>query len=769
MYTERKEASVTYAIATQLENLGWILDEKNPDCNVTQQRAKTIEQKKLLHNKFPDFVLYKKATNIPIGVIEAKKPKKSLSNALNEAKEKYAKPLNAPLIFAYNDTYVETYHLYKERPLKIDGEDVRQFIDHYTALRFFEDGAEIFSAPKNIQHSREQLIKIFRKAADLLREAGIQAGGERFGVFSDILFLKIMDEVCELKEHAGKTSPIPDLYRWKHFQNMDLPNLYTYMKNDVWRYMNKEYGAIFSDVLLINSPEILKDIVTELSNLNLISTQTDVKGDAFEYFLKNAYQGIKIKDLGEYFTPRNIVATMVSMVDPKYGEKIYDPFCGTGGFLIKAFKYLEVRTKLDSDRENFLKEETIYGSEITTNARISKMNMILAGDGHTNINRIDSLAHPRKKEFDIVLTNPPFSQKTRYGNLYSVPSNDGDAVCMMHCFDSLKDTGRAAIVVKEDFLTEEGDIGRARKYIMERAKNFSVVSLPRRIFEPYSAAKTSIFYFEKDGKRKTTYFYAIKNIGYTFGPITRRKHIKENDFPVVLDGFKEEKKADNIDSCIVENSLIFEKNYSLWIYDYFEIIPTTTYKLDYLGKYIEERKDKISPSEQPDKEFIILGIDYIRGCYVHDVLLGSEINQDYKQVFSGDIVYNPHRVNIGSIGLVTPNYNGGYVSGIYVVFRSTNKKVPSSYIWGLLKSKTYRKIIQAYDSKHGAVRPNLVYEQLCRIFIPILPDTKLREFMNKEKGLNDLIKEVENKEKSIFEFANKLISIKSEKTRKEIY
>ncbi|MCJ7577569.1 MAG: N-6 DNA methylase [candidate division Zixibacteria bacterium] len=763
MYTERKEASVTYSIITQLENLGWIIDEKDPNCNVTQQRAKTVEQTKLLRNKFPDFVLYRKATNIPIGIIEAKKPKKSLTEALNEAKEKYAKPLKAPLVFAYNDTYVETYHIYQGRPLKIDGEDVRQFIDHYTALRFVEEGAEIFSAPKNIQHSREQLIKIFKRAADFLREAGIQAGGERFGVFSDILFLKIMDEVCELKEHAREKPPIPIVYRWKHFESMNASDLHIYMRDSIWGYMNKKYGSIFSDSLLINSPEILKDIVTELSNLNLISTQTDVKGDAFEYFLKNAYQGIKIKDLGEYFTPRNIVATMVSMVDPKFGEKIYDPFCGTGGFLIKAFKYLEVRTKLDKEREEILTNETIYGSEITTNARIAKMNMILAGDGHTNIQRLDSLANPRNGEFDIVLTNPPFSQKTRYGNLYSVPSKDGDATCIIHCFDSLNNNGRAAIVVKEDFLTEGGDIGKVRKYIMEKAKNFSVVSLPRRIFEPYSAAKTSIIYFEKDGKRKTTFFYAIKNVGYTLGP--RRKDIKDNDIPLALDAFKEEKKSENIDSCVVDNSLIceerFQKNYSLWLYDYFEITPKTPYNLAYLGNYIEERKEKTFPREHPDEEFVILGVDYIRGCYVNDILLGSRINQAYKQVFTGDIVYNPHRVNIGSIGLVTPHFNRGYVSNIYVVFRSINDKVPPSYIWALLKSNTYRKIIQAYDSKHGAVRPNLVYKQLCRILIPILPKPKLDEFMKKQEGLNELMEEIENKQESIFKFADGLISIEN--------
>jgi len=96
------------------------------------------------------------------------------------------------------------------RPLKIDGEDVRQFFDHYTALRFVQEGSEILSAPKEIQYSREQLIKIFKHAADLLRKSGLQAGTERFGAFSDILFLKLMDEKCELEKHAGKKPSLPD-------------------------------------------------------------------------------------------------------------------------------------------------------------------------------------------------------------------------------------------------------------------------------------------------------------------------------------------------------------------------------------------------------------------------------------------------------------------------------------------------------------------------------------------------------------------------------
>lgn len=84
-----------------------------------------------------------------------------------------------------------------------------------------------------------------------------------------------------------------------------------------------------------------------------------MNGDAFEYFLKNAYQGIKIKDLGEYFTPRNIVRTTISMVNPEIGETIYDPFCGTGGFLIEAFRYLKIRTSFNDEMQNILRKNNL--------------------------------------------------------------------------------------------------------------------------------------------------------------------------------------------------------------------------------------------------------------------------------------------------------------------------------------------------------------------------------------------------------------------------
>ena len=574
MYARRLEASVVSEVYTQLDNLGWIVDESNSANNVTQQRPKTEVEKTRLRNSgaahFPDFVLYEQDSSQAIGVIEAKRSGETLNKALEQAAG-YARPLGAPLIFAYNGSFVEARHVAQERSLKIDGEDVRQFVDQYTSLRFVHEGPEILSGPKDVQISRSELLRIFKRQANYLREAGLQAGLERFGAFSDVLFLKLMDEVCQLREHSGDPAPLQPHLRWSDFQNRGRGDRLEYVRNVVWPKMREQFGAIFSDTFPIDSAEIFDDIVNDLSRFNFTGTDADVKGDAFEYFLKNAYQGIKIKDLGEYFTPRNIVRTMVSIADPKFGETVYDPFCGTGGFLIEAFRYVALRIKVTKENESKLKSETVFGSEIATTARVARMNMILFGDGHSNVQRQDSFANPVDEQFDVILTNPPYSQNTRHGNLYPIPSNNGDAIAVQHCFRALKPNGRAAILVKDDFLTKGGDVGHVRKVVLSMSRNVSLVSLPRRLFEPYTPTKTSILYFEKAGRRDKVFFFIVNNVGHTFG--ARKTSLPENDLPHVLESIHAKVSDDfSCDGMIVEQKRVRNEN-SLWPYDYTEVLP----------------------------------------------------------------------------------------------------------------------------------------------------------------------------------------------------
>lgn len=754
--TQRLEASVVHSITTQLSNLGWVVDERDPRCNVTQQRVKTQNLADRLQGNRPDFVLYQNGTSRPIAIIEAKRPGMSLDRALDQAEEQYGRPLDVPLLFAYNDTFVLTRYLHNGRPLRIDGEEVRDFVDHYTALQFVEQGPEILSVPEHIKVSREQLIAIFKRASNLLREAGLQAGLERFGAFSDILFLKIMDEMCELRQHAGEEPPIPEYLRWSKFAGKSPEDLHGYLTEVVWPEMNRRYGAVFGDSLQISSPAILGEIVTELSEpgLNLTASDTDVKGDAFEYFLENAYQGVRQKDLGEYFTPRNVVKMMISMVDPQIGENIYDPFCGTGGFLIEAFRYLRLRVRDRAKWDRVLREETIYGSEITVGARIAKMNMILFGDGSSNVVREDSLGNPKRGAFDIVVTNPPYSTTTRHGNLYGVTGQGADPICIAHCLDALNENGRAALLVKEDFLTGEGQSRLVRERLMREAKDFTVVSLPRRLFEPYTPTKTSIIYFEKGGHRDNTYFFVVNNVGHSLGP--RKRLIDENDLPRVLEGFNEGQEMDQIDSAIIDNELIRDSDHSLWIYDYLEKLPDFPVELSPLGDFIERSGERVKPQEYPDEEFSILGVNKLQGIFENEVKLGSEINQNYIRVRTGDLVYNPHRVNVGSIGIVTDTYDGGYVSPIYVVFRSTDEQMPATLIWSLLKSRMYRDIVRAYDTRQGAVRANLTFEQLCRIQVPILSDVEMEQFLTRQENWERLSVALQQTEQDMFDFVGSL-------------
>ena len=187
------ESHTRTKIDRRLENLGWILDQNNPKCNVFQEQAKTHEQNLKFDGKHPDYVLYETGTDTPIAIIEAKRPGEDLDNAMAEAIKKYAQPLQVPLVFAFNETLVISQHVLQSRPLKVDDEELQEFIDQVTALRFINEGAEIFSAPKGINFSRDELIKTFKSVNNLLRKEGLRDGYERFSVFAEILFIKLID------------------------------------------------------------------------------------------------------------------------------------------------------------------------------------------------------------------------------------------------------------------------------------------------------------------------------------------------------------------------------------------------------------------------------------------------------------------------------------------------------------------------------------------------------------------------------------------------
>ncbi len=550
------EAETRVLIDRSLENLGWKLSGK--DQNVYYEQPRTEAEKKKLGGKRPDYVLYSKESDRPLIVIEAKKKGSRIDVALEQGIN-YARAINAPLVFATDGVFCKAFHTDANRPPILNGEEIDEFIREALALRYLTS-YEVNTVSPKVQYDRKELIRIFDEANNMLRGEGLRAGIERFGEFANILFLKLISESEQIKRESGIQTKFDIACSWDSIKQIPSSTRIEYINKTVYDKLNALYSTDIFTPLQIRDPSILKEIMDKLDPLMLTDVDSDVKGDAFEYFLK-ASTSTK-NDLGEYFTPRHIVKTMVRLVNPQIGETVYDPFCGTGGFLIESFRYIFNNMARTEANLKKLRESTVYGNEITNTARITKMNMILAGDGHSNIEMKDSLANPvdgtatytdekgvvHHNGFDIVLANMPYSQKTKHGSLYDLPSSNGDSICVQHCIKAINSTapnGRMALVVPEGFLFRK-DLTKTREYLLDHCQLQSIISLPQGVFLPYTGVKTDIIYATKVNqkikaaeKKKDFWYFDVKSDGYTLD-----NHRRKLETPSDLSKYEEYRKLD---------------------------------------------------------------------------------------------------------------------------------------------------------------------------------------------------------------------------------
>lgn len=574
--TSPLETHTRKKIDQMLLNLGWDINETSEKCNVFTERAKTVEQNKKFKGKKPDYVLYKSETDTPIGIIEAKRSGQNLKKALQQAIKQYATPLNVNIVFITDGTIIETYDLRTKTHLKLDGQLITDFISEKRLLRFNSEGSEIYS-PEKITYTKNQLIKIFSDANDLLREEGMREGIERFTEFSNILFLKLISEIEDDREANGEKRRLEKKYCWDSFCKKEADEMLDYINKIILPRLVDKYnhsGDVFQSELKINNSENLKNIVDKLSILNLLDAESDVKGDAFEYFLKNS---VSVgNDLGEYFTPRHIVKLIADLIDPVFQETVYDPCCGTGGFLIQAFRHIKKKCKLTKENLKILEESTVWGREITGTAKIAKMNMIIIGDGHTNINQIDSLMKPVKEEFDVVMTNFPFSQKTKYSSYYGFTSKDANPVFLKHVIDALKPTGRAGVVVPDGLLFDtKEEYVKVRRLLLETCNLTAVIQLDPFVFKPYTGQPTSILIFEKGKQTEKVWFFDVAEDGFKkTGSKKGRSSIKENDLPTLRELWLD--KADSVKSFSIDFDTIKKNRYKLTMNAYKQRIKRDT-------------------------------------------------------------------------------------------------------------------------------------------------------------------------------------------------
>lgn len=742
------EADIRLEINEALQNKGWILlgNKKNV---FTEYRCAS---------GWADYALKPESRKNPLVIIEAKRKGKNLNEALKQA-QRYAEESKAPIAYASDGSTIKTLHLSNLKPLILNGEEIDEFVSENLALKFLNTN-EYNTLDKQVIKSRKELINIFDFANKELRKEGLQAGIERFSEFCNILFLKIFSEDEDTRQKKGEELRIPKEFNWDYFKNKDGNELLSYVNDSVLRCFQNEYGTDIFSPLQIKNPLTLKRIIDNLDPLSLVDTNSDVKGDAFEYFLK-AYLSNQNKDLGEYFTPRHIVKTLVKLVNPRLGEKVYDPFCGTGGILIEAFRHIYNKMPRNENTLRQLKQESIYGSEITKNARITKMNMILTGDGHNNIIQQDSLKNPSKKKYDIVLTNMPFSlgRYDEYSGLYKLGSSNGNSLCIEHCFNAIDPNGsnpRIAIIVPEGILFDK-KFKKLREYIYKNSYVKNIISLPSGAFKPYTDVKTSILYLtkvnQKNKNQKSVWYYTVKNDGYTLNT-KRQKKEGENDLDLFL-SFNDVEEKDNL-LPIGFNKLDIEEiknnDYISIANPYKKFEFNSKFENILLGHLIEECKLR---NDKNAKVWSITnknGGSFIWQEEQFNERVASDSTQNYKIVLPNFFAYSPPRINVGSIAF-NASTDIGCVSPMYVVFKiSSEIRLNPKYLYWLFQGEQFKNQIKNFS--FGSVRQTLNFQDFCKIFIPLPPieeQEKIVEELDRYQRIIDGAQQVMENWKPYFE------------------
>ena len=377
------------------------------------------------------------------------------------------------------------------------------------------------------------------------------------GEYEDYSFSKIMSAPSNPKQFELYTKGIDLLQK-----RIDLPETFVSVFKDAFvPYRDAQTLRLF------------------LNEINKIPTDnTELLGTAFEDLLSiMGSQG----DAGQFRTPRHIIDMIVEIVEPKTGESILDPACGTAGFLISAYNKINKQDLTIEERDKLI-NEGLVGYDINPNmVKLASVNLFLHGCKKPNIHLYDTLTEKDfwKDNYDVILANPPFMTPKggiRPHELFSaINANRSEVLFTYYIAKHLRRDGRAGIIVPEGVVFQSANAYKnLRKMLVEENYLYAVISLPAGVFNPYSGVKTSVLLFDKALARKTDkiLFVKMNNDGFDLG--AQRRPIGKNDIPAIIDTVKRfiscvstETESDFVDeiglSSIVNKSRIAENDYIL--------------------------------------------------------------------------------------------------------------------------------------------------------------------------------------------------------------
>ena len=327
-----------------------------------------------------------------------------------------------------------------------------------------------------------------------------------------LLFLKMDNENTEM---FGEDSAIPEGYRWSDLIELDGLDLIAQYESTLKKLSQEEnlIGTIFVKAQnKIDKPVYLKKVITMINEEQWLVMDGDVKGAIYESILEKNGQDKK-SGAGQYFTPRSLIQAMVDVAQPKIGETVCDPACGTGGFLLAAYDYMKNQSQ-DKAKRDFLRDKALHGYDNTALVvTLASMNLYLHGIGtdRSPILCQDSLEKAPDTLVDVILANPPFGTRPAGSvdidrNDFYVETKNNQLNFLQHIMLMLKNTGRAAVVLPDNVLFEGGAGETIRKKLLEDFNLHTILRLPTGIFYA-QGVKANVLFFQKGTSTKNVWYY----------------------------------------------------------------------------------------------------------------------------------------------------------------------------------------------------------------------------------------------------------------------
>lgn len=616
-----------------------------------------------------------------------------------------------------------------------------------------------------------------------------------------LLFMKLYDEqnTIESALQFGVTS--------KEYKNIlaNRPNSFEIRISKLFDTVRNKYSSLFSDGSLKLKPLTLAYVVKELQYISLSKTPADIKGEAFQAFIYRHQRG----DRGEFFTPYPIVKLAVEMIGPKPDEKVIDPACGSGGFLIQTISYV-CKNNPNIDKTEYIRKQ-ISGIEFNPDVALSAtIRFVFEGGNGTEISCENALIEDERfnNTFDIILTNPPFGSKgkiedqkilknyitalkwirTSNGDWkktnYVLPRQTPEILFIEKCLKLLRPGGRMAIVLPDGLLQNVTN-SHIRFWIRSQAKILGVISIPQEAFIPYGTGiKTSLLFLQKLPSESEKVFMAqIKKIGYD---VKGQPIYKKNNDGNLIRGKSGLPVIDtDIDEIISEYNRFKNSQYEtnkVNIYIVPEKLINTRfdvehYKPEDINLIKVLRKNKTAPLGElanilkETENFRLMSDSEIKYIAISDVdaygmlVISYQIIKPYKapsratyRVHTGDIITAISGASTGTqkhaSALITEDEDGAICSNGFAVLRDIHDVEPL-FLLSYMRTEYFLRQVRRLMTGHAI--PAISVEELSKVLVPIPPEEIQKQISDEIKKILSIRKELLRSGKKVIENVSSLV------------